>query len=421
MADSKTLRESRAKLVLDAQALIPATGVIDAETRTKFDKLMADADSLGEVIVRLEAEETRSKEERAQRMQIPNVGQHQDPGTPDEKEAFKRYIQYGERSSNLRQEYRAGSGIVVSSASGAGGGGAFVPQTFLPILVEAEKAWGGMLPYITQRKVDSGAPMKYAYVNDTSNSLAVVGEQSAPSETDPTTGTSTISSDMLTTGTILVSLQELQDSYFDIDSFLKNAIGKRYLRGLNASVTNGSSSNNVSSLIAAAQNSGCYNLTASGATSVANWVGQTLPASAFADIVSLYGKLDPAYLANATWVMNSSMRATLMGIQNTLGNPIFIPSPSAGALDTMLGRPVVLNQAIGSASAIGVSPVTVGNPICMFGDLSNYILTTAQELTVIRLNERFMDTLQVGFIGYARHGGTLIDAGTHPVVSLILY
>jgi HK97 family phage major capsid protein len=102
-----------------------------------------------------------------------------------------------------------------------------------------------------------------------------------------------------------------------------------------------------------------------------------------------------------------------MGVQNSLGNPIFVPSVQGGALDTILGRPVVLNQAIAAAAA--------GLPIVVFGDLSNYILTCAQELTIYRLNERYMDTLEVGFIGAARHGGALLDAGTHPVKLLKLH
>ena len=405
MANSKELREARVKLVLEAQALIPADGKISTETRQKFDAIMADADNVGAVITRLEAEEVANKEQRAKNMQLSNPGEHtREKSTPEkQKEAFRNYVMYGVRSNELQYETRD---VEISGA-----GAAFVPQAFLPILTEAQKAWGGMLPYITERKVSTGAPMKYASVNDTANSLAVVGEAVAPSETDPTINSSaTISSDLLSTGVIKVSLQELQDSYFDLDSFIKNAFGKRYFRGLNAAVTNGSSSGNVASILSGAT---AGVTTASGVNTMALWTGQTLPASAFADINTMYGKMDPAYLPNSSWVMNSGVRSALMGIQNTLGNPIFVPSVNAGALDTLLGRPVVLNQAI-------AAPVA-GAPVLMLGDLSNYILTTAKELTIVRLNERFMDTLEVGFIGYCRHGGALIDAGTHPVQTLVLH
>jgi HK97 family phage major capsid protein len=409
MITCKEMRENRAKLVLDAQALIPADGKITAEVRAKFDAIMVDADNMGAVITRLEGEERSALELRAKSMQLPSVGENnKEVSTPEkEKEAFRNYIKYGVRSENLHMEYRD---VLSTTASGAGGGGAFVPQGFLPILTEAQLAWGGMLPKITQRKVSSGAPMKYATVNDTANGLTVVGEGSGPSETDPTTATGTISSDLLTTGAVRVSLAQLQDSYFDIEAFLKNDIGIRYARGLNALVTNGSTTTNVASLLTSAT---LGVTTASGVTTLAGWTGQTLPASAFEDLNTLFGSVDPAYLPNSTWVMNSAVRSALMGVQNSLGNPIFVPSVQGGALDTILGRPVVLNQAIAAAAA--------GKPIVVFGDLSTYMLTCAQELTIYRLNERYMDTLEVGFIGAARHGGALLDAGTRPVKTLVLH
>lgn len=415
MPTTKEMRENRAKLVLEAQALIPADGKISAEVRTKFDAIMVDADNMGAVITRLETEERAELETRAQRMQLPNVGENtREKSTPEkQKAAFRNFIQYGIRSNDLVHNYIAGAPpaeLRDMLTSGATTGGPFVPAAFLPILTEAQLAWGGMLPKITTRKVSSGAPMKYATVNDTANGLVVVGEGSGPNETDPVTASATISSDLLTTGLVKVSLAELQDSYFDVDAFLKNSLGIRYFRGLNANVTNGSSTGNVASLLTSATTG---LTTASGSTTAATWAAQTLPASAFEDLNKLYGALDPAYLPNATWVMNSAVRSTLMGIQNSLGNPIFVPSVQGGALDTLLGCPVVLNQAMPAATA--------GNAIVMFGDLSAYILTEAQGLTIIRLNERFMDTLEVGFIGFARHGGALLDAGTNPVKVMKLH
>jgi hypothetical protein len=37
---------------------------------------------------------------------------------------------------------------------------------------------------------------------------------------------------------------------------------------------------------------------------------------------------------------------------------------------------------------------------------------------IVRLNERYMDNLEVGFIGYFHARGRISDAGTHPIKNL---
>jgi HK97 family phage major capsid protein len=101
-----------------------------------------------------------------------------------------------------------------------------------------------------------------------------------------------------------------------------------------------------------------------------------------------------------------------MGVVDTLGRPLFQPSPNAGAFDTLLGRPVVLNQYQPSIAAT--------NKAVLFGDFSSgYTFRQVQgDLSILRLNERYADTGEVGFIGYARIGGFATNAGTHPIVAL---
>ena len=74
-------------------------------------------------------------------------------------------------------------------------------------------------------------------------------------------------------------------------------------------------------------------------------------------------------------MFNSATRAYLLGVKNTFGQPLFIPNPNGGAFDSLLGRPVVLNQAMPS---IGVSTKTV-----IFGDLSQgYLFRNDGDLSI---------------------------------------
>ena len=137
-------------------------------------------------------------------------------------------------------------------------------------------------------------------------------KQSAVSEVDPTTSGKIITPDMLVTGAVKVSIQALQDSFFSVDDFISKSFGVRYYRGLTNLVTNGSSTGNVQSIL-----TGAF---AADTTSGAGLVG-------YADIVNLFATLDPAYLGNSTFVMNSTTRGFLLGVTDTLGRPLFITSP----------------------------------------------------------------------------------------------
>jgi HK97 family phage major capsid protein len=416
MAKLIDLQERRNKLMNDAALLIRKEG-ITKEDRTAADAMLADVDVLETDIAR----ETRvAKFEADQRSFVPPARdtpgtEAADAHTPAEKaerqkKAYRTFIQYGMDavSTDLRTEIRSNYGasarelrdLGVSTPTGAiTGGGQFVPQAFYPILTEAQLAYGALLSIVRTIKTDNGASMKMSLSNDTGNGLTIIGEAVAPAELDPTLNFGMLSTSMATTGVIKVSLQELQDSAFNIDEFIKNNFGRRYFRSATNLVTNGAT--NVQSIISAA-------------TTGANSVSPT--AVGYADIAALSAALDPAYELNATWTLNSKTRGYLIGITDTLGRPLFVPNPSSGAFDMLLGKPVVINQSLSNIPTVAGSEVPI-----QYGDFNQgYLFRQVQDdLSIIRLNERYMDTLEVGFIGFARIGGISTDAGTHPILNLV--
>ena len=308
-----------------------------------------------------------------------------------EKRAFGEYIRYGRVSPDLQESRDLGS----VTGGAITGGSQLIPQAFYPVLTDAQKSWGALTTIVNTKKTDTGAPMKIAFANDTANQLSVVGEAVAVSEADPAFSGIISNTDFTTTGVVKVSLVELQDSAFDIDSWLRSSFGKRYWRGVSQMITSGSSTGNVQSIV-------------SSATTVAS---PNHLAISYQDLVNLYGALDPAYIETATWVMNSSTRASMMSVVDGFGRPLFIPSPNAGAFDTLLGRPVVLNQ---YQDNIGLNT----KPL-MFGDFQQgYTFRTVGDLSIVRLIERYADTGEIGVIGFARIGGFATDAGTHPIHAL---
>lgn len=383
------LREKRNAELRTAAALVQKAEVT-AEDRSNFDAIMAAVDGMESDITRLERIEKFESEQRA----IPAIPRA-NPGAQNEtvedrakarKEAFRNWVMRDVLSAEKRDLTTANTSMVI-------------PQEFYPILLEAKKAWGGVANLVTTKRSDNGAPLKIALVNDTTNGLQMPGEQGATlAEADPAFTTVTMQVDEVSTGLIKISWAEMEDSYWDLDGLVRNFFGKRYARGLAQNITNGNASN-VASL-------------KSGATVGYTTAAGSAGAVGYSDLASLYAALDPAYEQNASWSFNSTTRAYLMEIKDTLGRPIFIPNPSSGAFDVLFGRPVVLNQYLDNAGVVSKVPV-------QYGDFSQgYILREVGDLKIVRLNERYADELSTGFIGYTRIGGINTNAGVPAVLSL---
>ena len=400
----KEYRDKINKLMQDSQAIL-LQPTVTKEDRAKVDAMMAEVDELE---THCATQERIEKWEANRRALVvpgrPNPGETPQ-GSPEEQRALAhravlQYLQGGMANvdADLRSQFRPflensnRERRDITTSTGA----QFIPQLFYPVLIQAMKFYGPIIDLVTvKRTASNGAPMKIGTINDTGNSIAVLGETTAPSETDPTfNGSSLLSVDTATTGLIKVSEQELDDSYFDIDALVRDMFGIRLGRGLEGWITNGNSSN-VASLIAGAH---------LGATTPTGHVATI----EYTDITAMYGALDAAYEPNATWMMNTFTRALLLGVTDTLGRPLFVPNPSSGAFDTLLGRPVKLNQSL-------VNPAA-GTKSLLYGDFrAGYVFRVDGDLAIKRLNERFADTLEVGFIGYLRCGGMSTDAGTHPI------
>jgi HK97 family phage major capsid protein len=109
-------------------------------------------------------------------------------------------------------------------------------------------------------------------------------------------------------------------------------------------------------------------------------------------------------------MMHDKSLAAVKKIKDTQGHPIWATGLSGFASpspDTLFGYPYVVNQDVAQMAANAKS--------VLFGDFSNYFIRDALDVTLIRLDERYADTLEVGFIAFQRTDGNLINAGTNPV------
>jgi HK97 family phage major capsid protein len=252
--------------------------------------------------------------------------------------------------------------------------------------------------------------MKVSYDNDTANGITLLATEgtSSPAETDPTFASQISSVDTITGGLVKVSFQELEDSSFDLDAFIRSKFSIRYARGLEKAITLG-----VDSASTTLPNQPSGGLLASA------HVGQTTSALAngigWTDLTSLFSSVDPAYSipGKASWVMNSTTRAYLLGLKDGFGRPYYTPDPTSdNPFGKLLGYDVVLNQSMANMGA-SAKPI-------LFGDLEqSFLLRTDGQPSILRLNERYADTLEVGFFLYSRIGGLYLgQSSVYPVVAL---
>jgi HK97 family phage major capsid protein len=402
------LQEKRASIMTQAQAIAIADNQT-AETRAKFDAMLAEADALEGDINRIQAVERFEAEHRT-RTTPPRPGVETASTDPElraknEKKAFEQYFRGG--ISNVSPELRSSLKMETRELESSGGAAAFIPQGYLDSFFEALKFYGPMQDLVTTKVTDNnGAPVKYATLNDTGSVASVLTEGSTIAETDPSFQSLTLNTDMITSGLVQISWQELADSHFDLQSILNTEFAKRFGRFYEGAITNGDSSN-------------ITGLTATFTTGVSS---ASPTAVAYGDLANLFATLDPAYIRNATWIMNASTRGKLLGIVDGNGRPLLQSSVAGAGTETafssLFGYPVVLNQSLPNV------PSTAGSvtPI-MFGDFKNgYVFRIDGAPKVVVLKERYADILANGFFAYQRAGGATVvpNSSIKPVQSLVM-
>lgn len=278
-----------------------------------------------------------------------------------------------------------------------GNAGAYtIPEGFANELEVAMKTYGGIMQVATIMDTDTGNDIPHPTMNDTNNVGAILGENTAfGSSTDPSFGVVTLKAYTYSSKPILVPNQLLEDSAFNLESYLSNALAERIGRAFNVHGTTGDASDKPQGIV---------NASTKGADAAVS-------AISYDNLVDLQHSIDPAYRVNAKWMMNDTTFKALRKLKDTTGNPIFQLSMRDGEPTTLLGKPVVINN---DMADIGVSTKSV-----LFGDFSKYKVRRVKNYGVKRLVERYADANQTAFILFVRLDGKLIDAGTNPVKHLL--
>lgn len=371
-----------------------------AELEQQHDRAMAEFDKLEARIAREEKLAEREAEMNAADDRRPNGedralrGGKKDERTDEERYAdvFDRFVRRGmgelnaeERSALRSREDRAQS-VGTPSA-----GGYLVPTQFQAELIKSLKAWGPMLdPGVTRMLTTAtGAALTFPTMNDTANTGALIAENTQVSLAEVAFGTKTIDAFKYTSGVVLVSDELLQDAVLDVEAIIRDAMAERIGRIANTHLTTGDGSSKPNGIVTAA-------------TAVEGSDDVTVT---FDDLIDLEHSVDPAYRADPScaWMFNDGTLKSLRKIKDLEGNYIWQPANAqSGAPAMILGYKYNINQAMASIAA-SAKPV-------LFGALNKYIVRNVKEFAIKRLVERYADYGQVGFIGFTRFDGELLDA-----------
>lgn len=406
MSSIKELREQHASIVAEARKILDApefTGDREAE----FDKRMADADALNKRIEqeqKLIEAENRTAARMAQAAEAANKSEAQvrDESEQYSKE-FRNYMRFGLEgvSEENKRLFSNPNRIDTRAQSVSGGspvgiyGGYTVPQGFFNELERAMKQYGGMLNVGRTIDTATGNDLPMPYSDDTSNVGGILGENQPITETDVTFGHVTLYAWKYTSKLMRVSYELLQDSAFDLETFIAQTAGERLGRILNTHFTTGDASSKPQGVVTGAT----LGVTGAGTTGIT-----------VNDVYDLQHSVDPAYRQNARFMFNDSTLKVLRKLKDSNGRPLWEPQLTAlaeGAPSSLAGSPYTINQDVAS---IGTSAKSM-----LYGDFSHYFIRRVKDFTLVRLNERYADNLQVGFFVYCRFDGKVKDAGQHPI------
>lgn len=393
MTNIQALREKIANLANQAKHLLAEKGsqTWTAEEQAKFDNL---ADEIDRTKAQVRAEE-RMREIDADKFfdnmakDASKSGASRD-GEISVMDAVALYLRNG---TNVSPEQAIAIRNAMSTTTTTEGGYT-VPSEVAAMVIDKLKAYGGMRDVATILPTSTGVSMNWPTSDGTADVGAIVGQNTAVSAQDITFGTVGLNPFYYTSNKIALPLELIQDSAIDVVAYVIDRLATRIARIQNTHFTVGAGTTLPDGVIPRA------------GTGKTGTTGQTLTVT-YDDLIDLKHSVNRAYRANASYMMNDLSVAIVSKLKDTTGRPIWTPGDAesivGGKPDTLCGYPVVINDdvAVMAANAKSIA----------FGDFSKYTVRDVANTTVIR---RFDDSAfalanQVGFCGWTRSGGNLLD------------
>lgn len=381
------LREKRAKAWEAAKAFLDShrtdKGVLSAEDDAAYSRMEQEITDLGKEISRMERLEALDAQMKKPVNQ-PLTG----------KPMSGRTI---ERIGRASDEYRTSfwdmmrskaplPSVVNALQEGTDSeGGYLVPDEYERTLVEAleeENMFRQLAKVIRTSSGDRKIP-----VVATKGTASWIDEEGAYTESDDSFGQVSIGA--YKAGTMIkVSEELLNDSVFDLESYIAKEFARRIGAKEEEAFFTGDGSGKPLGILAA---------TGGAETGVTAASSTAVTAD---ELMDLFYSLKSPYRKKAVWVLNDSTIKAVRKLKDSTGQYLWQPSLVAGTPDTLLGRPM--------KTSAYMPVIAAGAKTIAFGDFSYYWIADRQGRSFKRLNELYAANGQVGFLGFQRVDGKLV-------------
>ncbi|MFN7725160.1 MAG: phage major capsid protein [Rubrivivax sp.] len=390
----QALRERKNDLARQANHLLAEKGdqTWTKEDQAKYDGIMDEMERLGAQIAAhqrlLDAEADKHFDDVTR-----GAKKGSSNGEIDALAAVALYMRFG---NNVSPEQAVAIRNAMSTTTPAEGGFT-VPTEVATMVVDALKAFGGMRDVAELIPTENGVSISYPTSDGTAEEGEIVAENAGANLGEITFGSAALNPFKYSSRRIALPLELIQDSAIDVVQFVINRLTTRLGRITNRHFTVGTGTG---------QPFGVMTRATSGKVGT---TGQTATVS-YDDLVDLEHSVNSAYRRGARFMMADTSVRVVRKIKDTAGRPIFTPSydagGTAGAMDLLLGRPLVVNDDV---AAMAANARSIG-----FGDFSQYKIRDVRNSFIVR---RFDDSAfalngQVGFCGWQRCGGNLMDTAS---------
>jgi HK97 family phage major capsid protein len=180
----------------------------------------------------------------------------------------------------------------------------------------------------------------------------------------------------------------MQDSVFNLEAFLAEALGERLGRRANARLTTGSG---------VAQPNGVVNASTMGKTAA------SATAIAADELLDLQHSVRAPYRRSpkCRWMFADTTLLAIRKLKDGQGNYLFQQGDiRVGAPDTILAKPYSIND--------DMAAIATGAKTVIFGDFSRYWVRKVGSPLIGTVRERFWP--KIGMAGLIRYDGELVDS-----------
>ena len=371
------LREKRANLWNETKAFL------EAEDNATYEKMEADVVALGKEIDRLERQAAIDRE-MDQPTASPLVSR---PVAPSAQKQGRASDEYKTAFWGMIRNRVATPGVMNALQVGTDSeGGYLVPDEYERTLVqglEEENVLRSLCTVIQTSSGDRKIPLVASH-----GTASWVDEEGTIPDSDDTFGQITIGAHKVAT-MIKVSDELLQDSVFNIESYIAAEFARRIGAAEEEAFITGNGTGKPTGLLHATNGAG-IGVTTNGNTPTAD------------EIFDLIHSIKSVYRKKAVFLLNDSTLKALRKLKDGQGQYLWQPGLKEGQPDTLLNYRLVTSPFM--------PEIDSGNKVILFGDFKSYWIADRQGRSFQRLNELYAATGQVGFRATQRVDGRLVLA-----------